>query len=103
MYTRPAPSGPTSPITLWVVRRAEIASTRTRTRRRRPTSRPARVLIASTGIFTPGPPSEPLNGAPRSEMTSTAPAPARCASRARLRNVHTPRRASAISPRLNPS
>ena len=103
MNTRSAPSGPISPITLRVVRLAEIASTRTRTRERRDSSRPARVLTAITGIRVPGPPSEPLNGAPRSEITSSAPAPARWASAARLRNVHTPRRASATSPRRSPA
>ena len=37
-----------------------------------------------------GPPSEPLNGAPRSETTSSAPAPARCARRAWLREGADP-------------
>ena len=103
MYTRAASAGPISPITLRVRRISEIASTRTRTRERPASSRPAAVLTASTGIRTPGPPSEPLNGAPRSEITSSALAPARCASRARLENVHTPRRASATSPRATPA
>ena len=99
MTTRSASSGPISPTTLRVVRRPESASTCTVTRPS--SSRPARVLTASAGILT-GPISEPVNGAPLSETTSSAAAPEACTRCAFSENVQTPRSAIAISPRRRP-
>jgi hypothetical protein len=96
---RAASGGPACAITLRVVRRPESASTFTVIWPCR--LRPASVLTASTGIRT-GRISEPANGAPESDTTSSALAPERCACWAFSVNVQTPRSATAISPLVKP-